>query len=401
MVSFTYTASNAEGQVKKGIMEADSYVDLYAKLRENGFYCMEYKEKKERAATLTGSHKKLKVKELALFCRKIGTMLNSGLTIVNALNVLYTTASKGRAKDIFLNMYENIQKGSTLSETMWEQGKAFPPFLLSMVQSGESSGTLDMVMLQMSAHYEKENKLLNKIKAAMVYPILLLVIAIIVIILLFVFVLPRVFVIFEGNATLPVPTLVCLAISDFLVHYWYWVILGASLIVLLFRNVLKKIPAVRLVMDKAKIKIAIFGKFNRTIYAARFARSMSVLYANGISMLEAIRLSSDILDNSYINSQLAFGVEKISSGMSLSSSLEEMNIFDPLFHSMVKIGEESGSLDAIFASIADYYDEESEAAIQKMMALLEPVLLVILALIIGFILVAVILPIYTSFQYIA
>ncbi len=401
MATFTYTASNAEGQVKKGVMEADSYVDLYAKLREDGFYCLEHKEKKERAAILSGSRKKLKVKELALFCRKIGTMLHSGLTIVNALNVLYTTAKKGRAKEIFLNMYENIQKGSTLSETMYEQGKAFPPFLLSMVQSGESSGTLDTIMLQMSAHYEKENKLINKIKAAMVYPILLLIISVIVIILLFVFVLPRVFAIFKGNAVLPIPTIVCLAVSNFLVHYWYWLLLGVVLAAVLLRSAFQKIPAVRLFLDKMKLRMSIFGKFNRTIYEARFARSMSVLYANGISMLEAIRLSSDVLNNTYVNGQMAVGVEKISSGASLSGALEEMNLFDTLFHSMVKIGEESGSLDAIFVSIADYYDEESEAAIQKMMALLEPVLLVVLALIIGFILVAVILPIYTSFQYIA
>ena len=216
------------------------------------------------------------------------------------------------------------------------------------------------------------------------------------IILLFTFVLPNMMTMFQ-NAEIPPITEFVMSVSGFMVNYWMWIILAIAAAAVLFLNS-ARMPSFRYVLDRMKLRIPITGKMNRTVYSARFARSMSILYASGIPLITSLRLSSNVLGNLYIDRLFTSLMQDVSMGESLSSAIERANVFDRLLPSMVRIGEESGSLDRILASISDYYNTESENAINRMISILEPVMLIVLAVIITIVLAAVMLPIYSMYS---
>ncbi|MGI6665294.1 MAG: type II secretion system F family protein [Christensenellaceae bacterium] len=395
MSVFRYTARDARGKTVKGDLSADTLTDFYAALRAQQLYVLNYKEVAEKQEAQQKYHK-MKVKELIVFCRKMGTMMGSGLSMTGAFDVLYKTAESPAQRDLLLSVYEDIQRGMPLSQALRQKGRSFPPFLVNMVESGETSGNLDQMFLTLAEHYENENKILNKIKSATTYPVILLIVSVVIIILLFTFVLPRMMSMFEG-AEIPALTQIVMSISDFLTKNWIFVILVFGAIVVFFMNI-KHIPPLKYIWDMAKVRMPVIGKLNRVIYSGRFARSMSLLYASGISMLASLRLSSNILNNSYIDKLFVGLVQDVSVGETLSSSIEKLGVFDELLPSMIRIGEEAGSLDTILASISDFYDLESENAIGKMISIIEPVMLVVLAGIILVVIVSVMLPIYSMYS---
>ena len=392
MSQFRYTARDAQGKTVKGILTADGIPSFYASLREQGLYCLSYSEDADAQQARRRLHK-MKTRELIVFCRKMGTMMESGLSMTGAFEVLYQTAETPAIRELYLSVYESIQRGMSLSQAMRLEGQSFPPFLTNMIESGETSGNLDSILLTLAGHYENENKLMHKIKSATIYPTILLVVSVGVIILLFTFVLPNMMTMFQ-NAEIPPITEFVMSVSGFMVNYWMWIILAIAAAAVLFLNS-ARMPSFRYVLDRMKLRIPITGKMNRTVYSARFARSMSILYASGIPLITSLRLSSNVLGNLYIDRLFTSLMQDVSMGESLSSAIERANVFDRLLPSMVRIGEESGSLDRILASISDYYNTESENAINRMISILEPVMLIVLAVIITIVLAAVMLPIYS------
>ncbi|MEA4853936.1 MAG: type II secretion system F family protein [Christensenella sp.] len=395
MSQFQYVARDTQGKTVKGSIPADSLSSFYSALREKGLYCLSYRESVDEKAARPKLHK-MKTRELIIFCRKMGTMINSGLGITSAFEILYQTAETPALKALYLSVYESIQRGMSLSQAMRLENASFPLFLINMVESGETSGNLDSIMLTLAAHYENENKLMHKIKSATIYPIILLVVSVCVIILLFTFVLPNMMTMFQ-NAVLPPITVGVMAVSNFMVSYWPWIVLVVAAFVLIMTNS-RYIPPLRMALDKGKLYSPFTKKMNRVIYSSRFSRSMALLYGSGIPLLSALRLSANVLGNRYIDRVFSSLLQDVSMGESLSSAIERANVFDRLMPSMVRIGEESGRLEQILSSIADYYNTESESAINRMIAILEPVMLVVLAVIITIILAAVLLPIYSMYS---
>ncbi len=395
MSEFRYTARNAEGKTVKGVISADHIGNFYAALRGQKLYCLSYQEETAVQRAQRRRHK-MKIRELIVFCRKLGTMMGSGLSMTSALEMLYSTAETPELKDLYIAVYENIQRGMSLSQAMRIEGNSFPPFLINMIESGESSGNLDSILTTLAGHYENENKLMHKIKSATIYPTILLVVSVGVVILLFTFVLPRMMTMFQ-NAEVPPITKAVMALSDFLVAYWPFILAVFVGLILLFANA-RHIPKLQYALDRMKLHTPIFGKMNRITYSSRFARSMSILYASGIPLITALRLSSNVLGNLYVDHLFTQLMQDVSMGESLSAAIERAGIFDKLLPSMIRVGEETGNLDQVLASISDYYDTEAENAINRMISILEPVMLVVLAVIITIVLAAVMLPIYSMYS---
>lgn len=396
MIRYTYKAKDETGKAHSGRLEAESDDDFYSFLSQRKWYCVSVDKKDIDAEERNESVYKFKSKELAVFSREFAIMLSAGITMFTALHLLYDRCTKERQKKCYMHLIEMIEKGLTLHEAMKRMGNTFPDLLKSMVFAGESSGNLDVVMKKMAEYYERDHRLKGKIQTAMIYPILLLVITGGVVILLFTFVLPQFFDMLEGQ-DLNLLTKFYMAVSVFLTNRWY-IAIGIILLLVLLFYVLSKNASCRFGFDKVKLKLPVFGKLVEKILIARFANGMNILYSSGISILQSLEICGNILSNLYLKQKLENAMEMVEKGTSLSDALEKQNLFDPMVWSMIHIGEESGSLDEMFFKLSEYYEEESETSTQKLMALMEPVMLIVIALIVGSVVASVLLPIYGSYQ---
>lgn len=394
MKKFSYVARDAKGTQSKGMIVANDEKEFMLKLNERGLVCIDFKESDSDDARTVH---KFNTKELAFNCRQLSAMLSSGLTLVKALDILCREQAKESAKMIWRDVYENVQKGQSFSASLEMHEGAFPPFLISMVSAGESSGSLDIIMKRMSDHYAKENKLNNVIKGAMVYPIILLVLTVAIVIGLFTFIMPAFIDMFEDPADMPVLTRGLMHVSNFLRTKWYILIIVVGGIVFGLMYVLK-IPKFRIKFDRLLIKGPGFGPLIVKVYTGRFSRTLSSLYSSGIPMVECLERSSSILGNSYIDQCFENVVDEVKQGETLSSSIQRTEIFDSMFCSIIYVGEEAGALDDILAKTSDYYEEESEAAIQRLVGMLQPLLIIILGIVIGLVVAGVYPALYGSFE---
>lgn len=395
MSLYQYTAKDSAGKVVKGSVEKDSLGEFYSYLRSKNLYCIDFVDNSTEVAEVQTIYK-FKTKELVLFCRKLGTMLSAGVSMNSSLETLYETAESPKQKKVLAAMYENVQAGYSLSAAMRSQGRCFPIFMINMVESGEESGNLDGIVIRLADNYEKENRQNAKIKAAMTYPVLLLSIAFLVIIGLFTFVLPSILKIYENSADIPGITRFVMGISDFMVANWLYIVMFIVLLIGFIANA-KYMPSVKAVVDKIKLS-GMFKKTTSIIYSSRFARSMSILYSSGISLMACLRLSSNILNNTVVTKAFVEVSQMVSSGESLSRAVGSIGIFDSLLPSMIRVGEESGRLDYVLETISDYYETETDGAISRLLSIIEPVMLIILAVVIVTIMIAVMAPIMGSYS---
>jgi type IV pilus assembly protein PilC len=355
-------------------------------------------EEKEIGAKKT--IKKFKTKELAFNCRQLAAMLTSGLTLVKALDILSKEQPNEAAKAIWQSVYENVQKGESFSASLEMYSGVFPQFLISMVAAGESSGSLDVIMQRMSDHYAKENRMNNTIKGAMTYPIVLMFLCIAIVIGMFTFIMPTFAGLFESPDDMPALTRVMMSFSSSLTNYWYIYIIVIVGIVFAATYFLK-IPSTRMKFDKFIIKGPGFGPLIVKIYTARFARTLSSLYSSGIPMVECLQRASSILGNRYIDECFVDVVDEVKQGETLSASIQRTEIFDSMFCSIIYVGEESGALDSILEKTSDYYDEEADSAVGRLVGMLEPLMIIIMGVAVGLVVASVLPALYGSFDAIA
>lgn len=384
---YKYKAVSQNGEVIEGFFEGNEESDVLAMLKGNNYLPVSVEKDISSENKIDIFSKKIKKKDLAVFCRQFYTMLDAGIGIVKCIDILEKQSENKNLKKALGTLHENVQKGFTLSEGMKKHSTVFPSLLINMVEAGEVSGNLDIIMERMAVHFEKENKLENKIKSALIYPVVLAVVSIAVVIFLLVAVMPTFIGMFESSGqALPKPTQILLNISNWLTEYWY--IFIPIVLALIFGFVLfKQTPTGTNFVDTLKIKIPVIKDTNVKIITARFARTLSTLMSSGIPLLQSIEIVSRVVGNKIVHDRLEIASEDVRKGISLSRAVNEVGIFPPMVDSMIKIGEESGSLDDILYKTADFYDEEVEVALQRMTSLMEPVMLVIMALIIGFIVI--------------
>ncbi|MCM1529315.1 MAG: type II secretion system F family protein [Alistipes sp.] len=392
MKSYSYIAQDAHGKQVKGKANAENEQEFLEKMKERGLFIKDYGEESSGASK---SIYKFGTKELSFCCRQLSAMLTSGLTLVKAIDILTKEQENEKAKAIWQDIYENVQKGESFSSTLEMHAGSFPNFLISMVSAGESSGSLDVIMTRMSEHYAKENKLKNTVKSAMVYPVILAVLCIVIVLFLFIFIMPTFIDMYEDKSQMPAITKALDAISKFLRKRWYLVIALVVGIVFFIKYALK-VPKWRLKVDRLLIKGPGFGPLMTKIYTGRFARTLSNLYSSGIPMVECLQKASAILGNSYVDEKFEEVIDEVKQGETLSAAITRTEIFESMFCSVIYVGEESGALDSILEKTSDYYEEESDSAVQRLVSMVEPLLLVFMGLIIGLVVAGVYPALYGS-----
>lgn len=378
MNKFSYVATDVNGKTVRGSELAEDYKDLQMKLRERKLYVTSYRNMGGGVADVKY---KFKIKEVSFISRQLASMTSAGLSLVRALHILQEQQENKKAKAVLLDIYEEVQKGKSFSDVLYSKPGVFPDMFVSMVAAGEASGTLDQMLNRLSDHYANANKTANKAKSAMVYPMVLLVLLLVVIVFLFAAILPS-FAGLGDPSTYSALTKALLAFSDSLVNQWYVYIIVIVGIVIAIVFLLKT-PSTRLRMDELLLKVPKVGKLVSTMYTGTFARNMSNLYGAGLQMVECIEKSISVVNNSYVRKRFIDVVSDIKLGESMSKSIEKTGIFEGMFTSIIFVGEESGTLDTILSKAAEYYEEEADAAVTKLVGLMEPLMIIIMGIAIG------------------
>ena len=393
MPNYKYKAQDPDGKIVVGTIMAGDEQDIHERLKTKNLMLLEAKD-----LTKSSHYKPLKTRALAEYSRQIGTLLRAGIPLVKALQMLgEDEAVSPYERKVYGDVTREVMQGVPLSTAMESLPNVFPMLIINMFRAAESSGGLDETAMRVSDQYTKEDRLNAKVKSAMTYPKILMGLLVIVIAIIFGFVMPQFESLFASMPSLPLPTRIMLGISDFVVDYWY-VIIIAAVIIWISSYFLKKLPTVQYYRDKMFVHLPKLGKLFKVIYTARFARTMSSLYSAGIPIVQCLEIASHTIGNLYIERQFKQVIADTMAGETLSTSLSKVDGFVKKLESSIKVGEEAGSLETMLDSIADDMEFESERAIGQMVAYLEPVMIVIMAAIVGFIMISVIVPIYQSYQ---
>ena len=396
MKKFKYKAMKNDGTKTTGEYEANSRDDVMEMITSNGYYPLKVEEVIDSATI--NIHKKIKVKEISIFCRQMYTMLDAGVPLINALNLMSTQVTNKHLVEIVKELEEDVRKGEMLSNSMRKFPEAFPTLLTSMVESGEASGNLDEMFLRMSTHFEKENKINNKVKAAMIYPIILAIVGVAALIVVMTFVMPTFVSLFDSSdAKLPAATRFLIGLSSFMGNHFIMVI-GILVAIVVGVVLYSKTESGIYFFAKLKISFPLIKDLNRKMIVSRFTRTLSTLLASGVSLVESLPIVSAVLNNVIAEDEVLKVRERVVKGEGLSTPIEDCELFPPMLSSMVRIGEESGALDDMLNKTADFYDEEVEQAIQTLTSMLEPIMIIIMGLVIGFMVIALMLPLYGSYD---
>ncbi|AQR96897.1 type II secretion system F family protein [Clostridium saccharoperbutylacetonicum] len=398
MGKFKYRVMNSEGEKIEGQYEANSKDEVIAFISSNGYYPLMVEEVVQSANIELKLSKKVKLKDLSVFCRQFYTMLNAGVPILTCLDILANQIENQKLREATKAVNEEVEKGGVLSEAMRKHKEVFPELLVSLVASGEASGSLEAIMLRMSTHYEKENKINNKVSSALIYPIVLGFVSIAAVAFILVYVMPTFIDIFKQSGTaLPWSTQLIMWISEGIQNYWF-IIIAVIFIISFLLNIFRKTDEGILFFSKLRLKLPILKKLNQMLIVSRFTRTLSTLMASGLSLVEALNIVSAVTGNKVAEKALLKIRDNVMRGESLYSSMVESNMFPPMLYSMIKIGEETGSLDDILNKTADFYDDELEAIIQASVAMFEPLLIVIMGILIGFMITSIMIPMFDSYN---
>lgn len=403
-IAYKYKAVNMQGESIEGNFSASNKEEVVQMLRGKQLFPVKIEEKTDSTRNVKGKQllqPRVKTKDLSVFCKQFYTMLNAGMSLANCLEVLINQTENKTLRIVVEDLFSQVQKGTMLSEAMKHHQKIFPPILISMVTAGELTGNLENVLARMSDHFEKENKINSKIKGAMMYPAILSIVAICVVVFLLVFIMPTFIGMFTSSGVeLPLLTRILLTINEALTHFWYLFIIAFLGVIIGFKKLIGTDNGKR-AFDQLKFKIPIVRGSIIKIVTSRFARTLSTLLASGIPIISALESAANVTNNKVVIEGIEGVVEDIRKGVNLATLLGQIHVFPPMMISMVSIGEESGALDDMLSKTADFYDQELEAAISQLVALLEPLMIVVMALIIGFIVIAMMLPMFDMMQLVA
>lgn len=399
MEEYKCTVKGEDGRtIRNYMIKAGDEKALASLIRANGLYLVDFEKLEKKKDVVGGNRLKLSSKDLAMLCRQLSSMLLAGVTLVKALDILYLQMTKKNIKEAIRRLYEAVQKGEQFSEGLRRENGVYPEFMISMVEAGEGSGRLDSVIEKLAMHYEKEVKLNAKIRTAMTYPIILVTLSITVVIVMVTKIIPIFVGMFESSGTqLPLPTRMVMAFSHVLTDYWY-VLLAVLVIGALSIKVYVGTEKGLENWHQILLNMPVLGQTVHKLAAVRFTRTLSTLLSSGMNVLSSLEISTRVVGNRVIMNALKVSKEDIRKGMSLSVSLKKVNALPAMVYSMIAIGEESGSIENMLEKCADYYDDEVDNSITRLVSMIEPILIISMAIVIGFIVVAMYLPIIGSYQ---
>lgn len=398
MANFKYKAINSEGQRIEGSQSADSESQVREMLLSNQYYPLSIEKENSKNKSSFSFDRKVKLKDIAVFCRQFYVMLDSGLSIGKTLNILIEQGEKPKLREALIGVNSDIKRGETLASSMGKRKDVFPKLLTSMIDAGERSGNLDIILKRMAEYYEKETKIRGKIKSAMIYPIVLGVVAIIAITFILTFVMPTFVQMFEeNNVELPMSTKMVLGTSKMLGKYGVIFFLVLVIGIILLGKYLKSEEG-QYKLSVINLKLPVIKNLTQKIVVSRFTRTMGIVSSSGMSLVTSLEIVASVVGNKIAEKELLKVKEKVLKGEGLGDSIINIKIFPPMLASMVKVGEEAGSLDSILDKTADFYDDELEREIQTATALIEPVMIVIMGVIIGFLLISILTPMFKMYN---
>ena len=393
MQLYKYKAKDEHGRKVSGSLHAMDEFDLHERLKQDNLYLISAKAQVNAVRA-----KRIKSNALSEFCRNLGELIGAGVTLVRALRIIADNeALSDKEREIYNALLKQIIAGTSLSDAMETQGEAFPPLLINMFRSSETSGNLDEVALQLATYYDKDYRLMQKVKSSMTYPKILVVLIVLVVSVIMGYVIPQFQALFSQMETLPFTTTVLLIISNFVKTRWY-ILLFVIAVIYLAVKLIFSIPDVKMWRDKMELHLPIIGKLRRVIYTARFARTLSSLYSSGISIMNCLQIARSTIGNTYIEKQFDRVIADIKAGENLSTAIDKVDGFTKKLSSTIMVGEETGALDTMLVSVANQMEYDSEMALNRLVAYLEPVMIVIMAIVVGFVMIAVIQPIYGSYE---
>jgi len=397
VADFTYVAINKDGKEVKGTIDAVDENRARAKLKSDGLRPVSVKQANIFTKDINIGGGKVKTRDLSILCRQFTSILNAGVTVVEALRMLADQTENKTLKKALGETRSLVEQGETLAGAMAKQSKVFPAMLVTLVEAGEESGSLEVSFDRMGKQFEKSAKLQGMIRKAMIYPIVLITVAFLVVVVMSVFVIPRFADMFtEIGSELPGITKAVVAVSDILIHQWYVIILIAVTVVVILKFYAGT-ESGKVVFGKIAINAPIFGKLNVKSNSAKFARTLSTLVSSGLGISQAIEITGKSMTNILYRRALEKAKAEVEQGISLSNPIRKADVFPPMVHNMLAIGEETGNIEAMLDKVADYYEEETELATQGLTAAMEPLIIVVMGVVVGILVLAMYMPIISMY----
>ena len=405
MPVYEYTALNDKGKKLKGIIDAQSTGAARQKLRESNIYLTDLQEASgEKKSSplrqpLGGLFRKVGSRELTVMTRQMATLLGAGLPLVQSLTTLINQTSHPQLKTILAQIREEVNEGSSFSHTLTRYPEVFPAFYLNMVRAGEASGTLHLVLERLADFNEKQQALKGRVRAALAYPLFMFLIGSGVLFFLVTFVVPNVTRIFdEMHQALPLITIILIGVSRFLETFWWVIVAGLIGAFVALKYFLSKTQKGRTLLDRTLLIIPVVGPMNRKMAVARFSRTLGTLLESGVPLLASLEIVRNIVGNSLISDAIQKAGNDVREGQNLSAPLARSGLFPTIAVEMISVGEQSGNLEPMLYRIAEAYEKEVESSITMLTSLLEPIMILVMGLAVGFIVVSILLPIFEMNQ---
>lgn len=396
MLTYQYTArDSATGKHITAEVQADSETSAAKLIRSEGLVALDIKLKRTSRSPLARYANRVKTKDKVLFSRQLSTLINAGLPLVQALRSVSAQTTNKALKIVINQLIADVEAGSSLAKALAKHPKVFNQVFISLIAAGETSGTLDAALERLANQQEKDADIIAKVRGAMIYPLIVLLVMVAVMIFMLVKVLPQVKTLYDdiGGASLPLVTRILLAASDALVRFWP-VLLVVTIAVILFTSKWARTIGGKSVIDKAKLRAWPIGTLFMKMYMARFSRTGTTLIASGVPLIQVLDITAKAVDNVHIESSIRGAAEKVKVGKSLGESLTGDPNFLELVPSMLKIGEQSGSMEQMLSKAADYYEKELDNEIKNIQTIIEPVMMILMGIMALTIVAAVLLPIY-------
>ncbi|MFK7739676.1 MAG: type II secretion system F family protein [Planctomycetota bacterium] len=400
MPIFEYKAIDGDNRVKKGIIDADTTRDARVKLKKDSLFVTDIKEsrgKKKRSVAIKGvtgveSVNKQRNEQVAAVTRQLASLLQAGIPLAEALRMIIEQAPDKKIESVFRDIREKVTQGMTFGDAVMQHPAYFTDLYSNMVRAGESSGALDQVLVRLAQFLQAQTRLKNKVGAAMIYPMIMVIVGIIVVAVLMTVVVPRVTQLIKGRGQdLPLPTEILITISDFLVDYWLLVLVGLLLLIIAFQTFVNSDKG-RLLWDRFKLNLPVFGDLAKKQATARFSITLSTLLRSGVPALQAIQVTKAVLDNRVLQNALQTVHDRVIEGTDIATPMKMTGEFPSTVSYMIGVGEQAGNLEEMLERISATYDEEVDLATEKLTKVLEPLIIVMLAIVVAGIVIAIVLP---------
>jgi len=393
MPTFVYSARPATGgDIQQGQVEVATKEDVMAFLHKQKMIPVSVREKEKGIQISFGTG--VSTRDIVIFTRQFATMINAGLPLVQSLDILAEQTENERFRKVIQDVLYDVESGHTLADAMGKHPKVFTELFVNMVAAGEAGGILDTILLRLATFLEKNDALIRKIKGAMIYPTVIFSVAGMAVVILLLFVIPTFQQMFDAaGIPLPLPTRVVIGMSAALQAYWWAMGGGVVGFVFLLRYVYSTDPG-QLAIDRLLLSFPIIGNLQRKAAVARFTRTLGTLVSSGVSILEGLEITAKTAGNRVIHDAVMGSRASIAGGETISGPLKESGVFPPMVVQMINVGEQTGGLDEMLTKIADFYDEEVDAAVEALLAAMEPIMIVVLGVVVGGMIVAMYLPIF-------